>query len=91
MREAGIREITAQGAMIRFAPVDLPESAQLRLRRLYPKSIYKDALNTVLVPRPTTAKIGGKPLRDAEILEWCEQFVQAIVIGDVGAAAAVSH
>src|SRR5699024_12130601 len=38
VREPGVREITAQGSMIRSAPVDLPESAQLRLKRLYPKS-----------------------------------------------------
>src|SRR5699024_5473458 len=91
VRESGVREITAQGSMIRFAPVDLPESAQLRLKRLYPKSIYKSQLDTVLVPRPTTARVGGKPLRDREILDWARHFVEAIIVGDVAAAASVSQ
>src|SRR5690625_1246194 len=91
VREVGVREITAQGSMIRFAPVDLPESAQLRLKRLYPKSIYKSQLDTVLVPRPTTARVGGKPLRDREILDWAHKFVQAIVVGDIASAAEVAQ
>lgn len=87
VRQTGVREVTAQGAMIRFAPVDLPESAQLRLKRLYPKSIYKPQLDTMLIPRPTTAKIGGKPLRDREILVWAQTVISAIVSGDISSAA----
>src|SRR5690606_25653997 len=38
VRESGLAEITSAGANIRFTPVKLPESAQLRLARVYPKS-----------------------------------------------------
>ncbi len=86
-REAGVTDITAQGKYVRFAPVDLPESAQLRLRRLYPGTVQKPAIRAVLVPFPTTARIGGRPLRGAEVLAWARQLIDAVVLGDVSAAA----
>ncbi|QCB94427.1 transcription-repair coupling factor [Cellulomonas shaoxiangyii] len=88
-RNAGLSDITAQGRFVRFAPVELPESAQLRLKRLYPGTVLKPAVRTALVPFPTTARIGGKPLHGKELLAWTRQFVDAIVRGDVGAAAQV--
>ncbi|KMM46042.1 transcription-repair coupling factor, partial [Cellulomonas sp. A375-1] len=88
-RRAGLSDITAQGKFVRFAPLDLPESAQLRLKRLYPGSVLKPAVRTVLVPFPTTARIGGKPLHGHEILTWCRQLIDAVVLADVSAAAQV--
>src|SRR5690606_16446816 len=61
-RAVGLTDITAQGRYVRFAPVELPESAQLRLKRLYPGTVLKPAVRTALVPYPTTAKVAGKPL-----------------------------
>lgn len=89
VRAAGLSDITAQGRFVRFAPVELPESAQLRLKRLYPNSVLKPAVRTVLVPFPTTARIGGKPLHGKDLLAWARQFVDAVVRGDVGVAAQV--
>jgi len=86
-RCAGLADVTAQGRFVRFAPVSLPESAQLRLKRLYPGSVLKPAVRTVLVPFPTTARIGGKPLHGREVMTWARQFIDAIVRGDVSAAA----
>ena len=40
--------------------VELPEGQQLRLQRLYPKSLVKDAVRTILVPKPMTARVGGQ-------------------------------
>ncbi|GAA1732285.1 transcription-repair coupling factor [Isoptericola hypogeus] len=88
-RRAGLADVTAQGKYVRFAPVDLPESAQLRLKRLYPGTILKPAIRAFLVPFPTTARIGGRPLRGAEVLAWARQLIDAIVLGDVSAAAGV--
>jgi len=89
VRSSGLSDITAQGKFVRFAPVDLPESAQLRLKRLYPGSILKPAVRTVLVPFPTTARIGGKPLHGNALLAWCRTLVDAVIRGDVSAAAGV--
>lgn len=89
VRRAGLTDVTAQGKYIRFAPVDLPESAQLRLKRLYPGTILKPAIRAILVPFPTTARIGGRPLRGQEVLAWARQLVDAVILSDVAAAAAV--
>ena len=87
-REAGISDIGVQGKMIRFAPVEnLRESQQLRLTRLYPGTIIKPALRQILVPAPTTARVGGKPLRDGAVLEWAAQLVRAVLLDDIAAAA----
>ncbi len=67
-RRARIGDIGVQGKVVRFGPVkDLRESQQLRLMRLYPGTIVKEALGTILVPAPMTARVGGKPLRDVEV------------------------
>lgn len=88
-RQVGVGEISGQGRNIRLAPVELAESAGMRLRRLYPGSLVKPAVRTVLIPFPMTARVGGKPLGGKELLRWLEQLVQAILVGDLAAAAAV--
>ncbi|HTP17575.1 MAG TPA: transcription-repair coupling factor [Streptosporangiaceae bacterium] len=51
-RRAGLTDITQQGNHIRFSPVELPESRQVRAQRLYPRTLYKPAVRTMLVPVP---------------------------------------
>jgi transcription-repair coupling factor (superfamily II helicase) len=56
--------------------VELPDSAQLRLRRLHPKAQYKPASKLVTVPKPVDGgRIGGAPLRDVALLEWCTKLL----------------
>ncbi|MCU1591625.1 MAG: mfd [Frankiales bacterium] len=86
-KDYGISEVTLQGSSIRFAPVKLRESQLLRLQRLYPGTIVKQTVDTVLVPRPKTARIGGTPLRDTDLLAWARDLLGA-VLGDSVAAAA---
>ncbi len=87
-RRAGIADISVQGANIRFGPVpELRESQQLRLARVYPGSLVKDSLGVILVPHPKTARVGGRPVRDGAILEWATQFIEAIFLDDIAAAA----
>jgi transcription-repair coupling factor (superfamily II helicase) len=78
-RGVGLTDITAQGSYVRFAPVELPESAQLRLKRLHPGTVLKPAVRTILVPRPMTARVGGRPLRDAEVLAWARELIDAVI------------
>jgi transcription-repair coupling factor (superfamily II helicase) len=87
-RRAGLSDVSAQGNQIRFGPVRLPDSARVRLTRLYPGSTVREVTKIVLVPRPTTARIGGQPLRDQAILAWASQFVEGVLLGSVAAAAA---
>ncbi|KRE58795.1 transcription-repair coupling factor [Phycicoccus sp. Soil748] len=88
-RAAGVGDISVQGNFVRFGPVDLPESAQLRLQRLYPKSLVKDTVHTILVPKPMTARVAGKPLRDTAVLQWASDLIRAVMLGSVADAARV--
>ncbi|MFC1412938.1 transcription-repair coupling factor [Streptacidiphilus sp. N1-12] len=74
-RRCGISDITLQGQSIRFGPVELRESQELRLGRLYPRSQVKASTKLLLVPRPGTGKIGGKPVVGRELLTWCTEFL----------------
>ncbi|MGY0058926.1 transcription-repair coupling factor [Streptomyces sp. LZ34] len=78
-RACGVGDITLQGSNIRFGPVELRESQELRLGRLYPRSVIKSATKQVLVPRPATARIGGKPLVGRELLAWTGEFLTTIL------------
>ncbi|GAB2455869.1 transcription-repair coupling factor [Jatrophihabitans fulvus] len=99
-RRFGVTEVSlqgggAQGGTVRFSPVDLPESAQIRLRRVYDKSQYKQAVATVAVPRPkgvvkpdgsfAEARFGGEPLRDIPLLRWCGELLESFAPQPVGA------
>ncbi|MFG3239676.1 transcription-repair coupling factor [Streptomyces sp. NPDC048157] len=78
-RACGVGEIVLQGPNIRFAPVELRESQELRLKRLYPRTVIKPAVHQILVPRPTTAKVGGKPVVGRELLAWTGEFLTTIL------------
>ena len=90
-RRAGLTDITQQGSHIRFAPVELPDSRQVRVQRLYPKTVLKPTVRTMLVPVPRSAP-GARPgapappgaplLRDQELLAWCARLVEAVLGGN---------
>ncbi|MFD1940447.1 MULTISPECIES: transcription-repair coupling factor [Nonomuraea] len=79
-RRAGLTDVTLQGQNIKFGPVVLRESQQVRLDRLYKKAIYKQAAETLLVPAPKTKPLGGVPLRDLELLKWCSDLVEVMFL-----------
>ncbi|MEW2520290.1 transcription-repair coupling factor [Actinacidiphila alni] len=78
-RKVGVGDITLQGANVRFGPVELRESQELRLNRLYPRTVLKHATKQILVPRPSTARIGGKPVVGRELLEWTAEFLTTVL------------
>jgi transcription-repair coupling factor (superfamily II helicase) len=57
------------------------------LNRLYPKSLVKPQLRTILVPRPATRPVAGQPLRDQELLQWCARLIDDVIAEPVGAPA----
>ena len=71
--------MTIAGKFVRFAPVDLPESRVVRLDRLYPKSIVKAPVSTILVPRPAAGGFGGKPLDGIALLEWARGVIDQVI------------
>ena len=98
-RHAGLTDITMQGNHVRFSPVTLPESREVRVQRLYPRTVLKPGVRTMLVPVPKAVPggshgraaagalstqvtaIGARPLRDQELLTWCEELVEAVLRG----------
>ncbi|MDT4912961.1 MAG: hypothetical protein QOC66_2089 [Pseudonocardiales bacterium] len=87
-RSFGVTEVSLQGNLVRFTPVELPESGQLRLQRLFDRSHYKPAVATMSVPRPkgvvkpdgsfAEVKFGGEPLRDIPLLTWCGEVLEKV-------------
>ncbi|MDR1079090.1 MAG: transcription-repair coupling factor [Propionibacteriaceae bacterium] len=77
-RRAGLVEVVAQGKFVRFEPAQLPESRQLRLRRLYPGAVYKPTPGQLLVPRPETGGLPSQPVIGPDLLRWAGQLVEAI-------------
>jgi len=96
-RQAGLTDITQQGNHVRFSPVELPESREVRVQRLYPRTLLKPAVRTMLVPVPKAdgaragsgrsaparpaVSLGAPPLRDQELLAWCEELIEAVLGG----------
>ena len=82
-RSAGLTDITLQGSHVRFAPVVLPDSRTVRVQRLYPKTLLKPAVRTMLVPVPksgaSSGGFGGEPLRDTELLAWCAEVIRSVL------------
>ncbi|MDT4956619.1 MAG: hypothetical protein QOD31_418 [Pseudonocardiales bacterium] len=87
-RRYGVTEVSLQGPSVRFTPLELPESAQIRLERLYDNARYKQAVSTVSVPRPkgvvkpdgsfAVTTFGGEPLRDIALLNWCGEVLATV-------------
>ncbi|MHB1164977.1 MAG: transcription-repair coupling factor [Candidatus Nanopelagicales bacterium] len=79
-RAAGLSEVVVQGSSVKFAPVHLPESGQLRLSRLYPRTVVKPVVRTIMVPRPAASPVGGAPLRGTDLLAWAADLVTAVLL-----------
>jgi transcription-repair coupling factor (superfamily II helicase) len=78
-RTYGLTDVSMQGKHIRFSPLALPDSKQLRLKRYHPDSVYKPGADQVSVPRPSTRRIGGELLRDQALLQWCAQLLKDVL------------
>ncbi|HEY8654136.1 MAG TPA: TRCF domain-containing protein, partial [Dermatophilaceae bacterium] len=89
-RKAAVGNISVQGKYVRFGPIHMPESQQLRLQRLYPGTLIKEPVHTILVPVPMTARVAGQPLRDTAVLRWAIDLIQAVLLDSVADAARVA-
>ncbi|WP_433913759.1 transcription-repair coupling factor [Brevibacterium litoralis] len=79
-RASGVHEIVKQGNNIRFGPVELAESQIARLKRMYPKSLLKPAVRSIVVPAPKDGEgFTANELTDAALLRWTTQFLDAIL------------
>lgn len=76
----GIFEVATQGKYLRFGPVELRDSQVMRLKRLHPGSVIKAAVRQVLIPAPTTSRLGGEPITDEALIDWIDNVVANILV-----------
>jgi len=84
LRAAGVTEVVSQGKHVRLAPVALPDSAALRMDRLYPGTLIKPAVRQILVTAPTTSRIGGQPIEGLALLDWVREVLKVASLAPVG-------
>ena len=79
-RDAGITDVTAaSAATVRLSPVTLPDSAQVRLARMYPGGHYRATTATVQVPIPRAGSgVGAPRIRDLELVQMVADLVAAL-------------
>jgi transcription-repair coupling factor (superfamily II helicase) len=75
-RRYGVTEVSLQGSVVRFSPLSLRESQEMRMHRLYPRSVWKGSIGTISVPRPGKP---GQPLRDVPLLDWARTVLSDVV------------
>ncbi|MEE6137280.1 transcription-repair coupling factor [Mycobacterium sp. 050128] len=78
-RASGITEVSApSGATVRLSPITLLDSAQVRLKRMYPAANYRATTSTVQVPIPRAGGVGAPRLRDVELVQMVANLVTAL-------------
>jgi transcription-repair coupling factor (superfamily II helicase) len=78
-RAAGITEVSAaSAATVRLAPITLPDSAQVRLARMYPGARYRATTSTVQVPIPRAGGVGAPRIRDLELVQMVADLVSVL-------------
>ena len=79
-KSLGLTDIAISGKNLRLTPVYLPESAQIKLTRLYPGSIYKTASQILLVARPVSPNwIESASVGDTSTLAWVNSVLQELI------------
>lgn len=82
-RGSGIIEVTAPSAStMRLSPIRLIDSAQVRLKRMYPGAQYRATAATVQVPIPRAGSSGGTLgvpcIRDVELVQAVADLITAL-------------
>ena len=69
--QSSLSEVVVMGSNLRLTPVDLPDSIQVRLARLYPSAKYVPAARVVTVPMPSEEGL--------DLITWTANLLDAIV------------
>jgi len=82
-RHYGVTEVSATGTgsatTLRITPLPLPDSAQVRLKRLYPAAGYRATTSSVQVPIPRIGPAMGAPrIRDLELVQMVADLLLAL-------------
>ncbi|MEV0076226.1 transcription-repair coupling factor [Nocardia neocaledoniensis] len=78
-RSYDVAEIVVTGTTLKLAPLSLPDSKQLRLKRLYPSATYRAASGLVQLPLPrVTDSVGADRVRDVAVLQFVADLLLAL-------------
>ena len=79
-KSLGLTDIAFSGKNLRLTPVVLSESAAIKLNRLYPGSIYKNASQILLVARGSSPNwIESDAIGDTSTLAWVESVLRNLI------------
>lgn len=78
-REYGVAEIAVTGTTVKISPLALPDSKQMRLKRIYPSASYRAASGVVQLPLPRVQdSVGADRLRDIALLQYLADLLLAL-------------
>ncbi|APE36971.1 transcription-repair coupling factor [Nocardia mangyaensis] len=78
-RSYSVSEIVVTGTTLKLAPLTLPDSKQLRLKRIYPSATYRPASGLVTLPLPrVTDSVGADRVRDIAVLQFVADLLLAL-------------
>jgi len=83
-KNLGLTEVVLQGKFLRLSPLTIPDSIGMRLARVYPGSLVKEATSSVLVARSASPNwMGGEEVGDTSTLPWAIEVLNTIVAPSV--------
>nr|WP_229675967.1 transcription-repair coupling factor [Hoyosella rhizosphaerae] len=79
-REKNVTDVLAVGTQVRISPIALPDSKQMRLKRLFPSAQYRPTSSQVQLPLPRGGR--GTPadprVRDNDAIAFVANFLSAL-------------
>ncbi|MEV6767423.1 transcription-repair coupling factor [Nocardia sp. NPDC051030] len=78
-RHYALTEIGVTGTTLKVSALQLPDSKQLRLKRLYPNATYRAATGVVQLPLPRVEdSVGAARVRDVAVLQFVADLLLAL-------------
>ena len=82
-RRYGVTEVSLQGSDVRFSPLPLRESQQLRMHRLHPQvgveGHRQHDLGAATRAAPAAGSGPRQPVRDVPLLEWARSVLTDVL------------
>ncbi len=76
-QKAGLSEVVIVGPNLRVSPAELPDSKQVRMQRLYPKSRILAQSGTALIPLPV---VNGEMPADDDLIGWVRTVLESLFL-----------
>ncbi|WP_269455226.1 TRCF domain-containing protein, partial [Rhodococcus sp. EPR-157] len=79
-KEYGLTDVNVSGTQIKLAPMELPDSKQIRLKRLYPNAAYRATTGVVQLPLPRVegGGVGAARVRDVELIQYIADLMLSL-------------